>query len=149
MLILDTNHLDALMYAHERRNLMSQNDNVQGGSEAKTMSQVRTLHQQAMQHLDEANVARLRGDQEQARQFTRQAYEREKQAAERLAGTPQNEPTHAILYRSAALFALDCGENGEAERLLAAGLSGNPPVALAEQLRALQTQIASPLVPAS
>ena len=89
------------------------------------MSQVRTLHQQAMQHLDAANVARMSGNREQARQFTRQAYEIEKQAAELLADTPQHEPTRAILYRSAALLALDCSEPREAERLLAAGLSGN------------------------
>lgn len=52
------------------------------------MSQTKTLHRQAMQTLDEANVARMSGDHEQARQRARQAYELEKQAAELLAETP-------------------------------------------------------------
>lgn len=102
-----------------------------------------------MQQLDNANVAQMRGDLEQARQFTRRAYELEKEAAALLADTPQHEPTRAILYRSAALLALDCGELSEAERLVAQGLSGNPPVALANQLRELQAQMTPPLVTAS
>ena len=102
-----------------------------------------------MQQLDNANVAQMRGDHDQAHQFTRQAYELEKQAAAMLADTPQHEPTRAILYRSAALLALDCGELCEAERLIAQGLSGNPPAALAEQLRELQAQMLPSLVPAS
>ena len=110
------------------------------------MSQAQTLRRQAMQILDEANIARMSGDDAQARQQTRQAYELEKQAAECLADAPQQEPTRAILYRSAALLALDCGELRKGERLIAAALSGNPPAALKTQLCELRDRIAYLLV---
>ena len=109
------------------------------------MSQAPTLHRQAMQTLDEANVARMSGKDAQARQLNRAAFALEKQAAELLADAPQHEPTRAILYHSAALLALDCSEPREAERLIAAGLSGNPPAALKEQLCAMRDKITRPL----
>jgi hypothetical protein len=45
------------------------------------MSQIRSLHQQAMDLAEAATVARLRGALELAAQFTRQAFEQETQAA--------------------------------------------------------------------
>ncbi|BAU14872.1 hypothetical protein LEP3755_54270 [Leptolyngbya sp. NIES-3755] len=51
------------------------------------MSQIQSLHQQAMDLAEAAAVARLRGALEEATQFTRQAFEQETQAAERLIAT--------------------------------------------------------------
>ena len=99
-----------------------------------------------MQTLDEANIARRSGDNAQACQQMRQAYELEKQAAELLADAPQQEPTRAILYRGAALLALDCGETREAELLIAAAFSGSPPAALKAQFCELRDKIAAPFV---
>ena len=45
------------------------------------------------------------------------------------------EPTQPVPFRSAATLALDCGELCEAERLLAAALSGDPPAEIADELR--------------
>lgn len=104
------------------------------------MSNAQSLHQQAMQLLDKANVARMSGSDTAAGQLNRQAYVLERQAAELLADTPQHEPTRAILYRSAAILALDCGEIDDAIRLIDAGLAGSPPAVLAKQLHELRDQ---------
>ena len=45
--------------------------------------------------------------------------------------------TRSILFRSAASLAMDCGKLGDAERLIAGGLSGHPPEEIAEELRQL------------
>jgi len=93
-----------------------------------------------MSLLDEANVARMRGDNEQSRTLWRQAFETEREAAELLTEAHEHEPTRSILFRSAATLALDCGEPSEAERLAAIGLSGNPPEAIAQELRAIEEE---------
>ena len=104
------------------------------------MSQVRERHRKAMSLLDEANVARMRGDSKQSRALGRQAFETEREAAELLTETHEHEPTRSILFRSAATLALDCGEYREAERLATLGLMGNPPEAIALELRIVQTE---------
>jgi hypothetical protein len=105
------------------------------------MSQIQTLHQQAMDLAEAAAVARLRGAIEQATQLTRQAFEQETQAANLLAGVLDAEPTRSVLHRSAASLAIECGELRAAERLIATALSGNPPPEIAEELKDLFIQI--------
>jgi hypothetical protein len=105
------------------------------------MSQIQTLHQQAMDLAEAAAVARLRGAIEQATQLTRQAFEQETQAAHLIAGVLDAEPTRAVLHRSAASLAIECGELRAAERLIATALSGNPPPEIAEELKDLFIQI--------
>jgi hypothetical protein len=51
------------------------------------------------------------------------------------------EPTRSVLLRSAASLAIDCGEFREAERLIAAALSGSPPEEIADELRDLLEQV--------
>lgn len=104
------------------------------------MSQVREQHRKAMSLLDEANVAKMRGDSEQSRDLWRQAFATEREAAELLTETYEHEPTRSILFRSAATLALDCGEYREAERLASLGLMGNPPEAIALELHTVQTE---------
>jgi tetratricopeptide (TPR) repeat protein len=105
------------------------------------MSQIQTPHQQAMDLAEAAAVAHLRGAIEQAAQLTRQAFEREIQAANLIASDLDAEPTRSILHRSAASLAIECGELRVAERLLATALSGNPPPEIAEELKDLFIQI--------
>lgn len=105
------------------------------------MSQIQTLHQQAMDLAEAAAVARLRGAIEQATQLTRQAFEQETQAANLIAGVLDAEPTRSVLHRSAASLAIECGELRDAERLIATALSGNPPPEIAEELKDLFIQI--------
>lgn len=105
------------------------------------MSQIQTLHQQAMDLAEAAAVARLRGAFEQAAQLTRQAFEQEVQAANLIASVIDAEPTRSVLHRSAASLAIECGELRTAERLIATALSGNPPPEIAEELKDLFIQI--------
>jgi hypothetical protein len=105
------------------------------------MSQIQMLHQQAMDLAEAAAVARLKGTPEQAAQLTRQAFEREIQAAALIATTLDAEPTRSVLHRSAASLAIECGELRAAERLIATALSGNPPLEIAEELKDLFIQI--------
>ncbi|HBB34276.1 MAG TPA: hypothetical protein DDZ80_25140 [Cyanobacteria bacterium UBA8803] len=105
------------------------------------MSQIQTLHQQAMDLAEAAAVARLRGAIEQAAQLTRQAFEQETQAANLIASVLDAEPTRSVLHRSAASLAIECGELRAAERLIATALSGSPPPEIAEELKDLFIQI--------
>jgi hypothetical protein len=105
------------------------------------MSQIQTLHQQAMDLAEAAAVARLRQIPEQAARLTRQAFDREAQAAALIASTLDAEPTRSLLHRSAASLAIECGELQAAERLIATALSGNPPPEIAEELKDLFIQI--------
>lgn len=105
------------------------------------MSQIQSLHQQAMDLAEAAAVARLRGSLEQAAQLTRQAFEQETQAASLIASALDAEPTRSVLHRSAASLAIECGEIRTAERLIATALSGNPPAEIAEELKDLFIQI--------
>jgi len=101
------------------------------------MSEVRELHDQAMAFAEKASVAKLSGDLEQANTLLRQAYKNELEAAKLLEDISSPEPTRSILFRSAASLAIDCNALREAERLIAIGLSGNPPSDIAEELRDL------------
>ncbi|WP_293350538.1 MULTISPECIES: hypothetical protein [unclassified Microcoleus] len=105
------------------------------------MSQIQSLHKQAMDLAEAAAVASLRGALELAAQFTRQAFEQETQAATLIASALDAEPTRSVLHRSAASLAIECGELRIAERLIATALSGNPPAEIAEELKDLFIQI--------
>ena len=105
------------------------------------MSDINELHDQAMNLVDYAFVAKQRGHGDDAVQYYRQALKFEVNAAEILRDQHAVEPTRSILYRSAASIALNCGEHREAERLIALALSGQPPVEIAEELRDLFEQV--------
>lgn len=87
----------------------------------------RSLHNQAMALADEAWMARRMGMADMARAFATRALLPEMQAARLLAATPGNEPTRAILYRSAASLAYQAGRWSTMGRLARAGLRGHPP----------------------
>lgn len=99
--------------------------------------QIQDDHHLAMCLTDDALAARRKGDHPASIQFFRAAFEAERRAAEALFVFLDIEPTRSILYRSAGFLAMDCGETREAERMAAAGLTGNPPTDIAEQLRDL------------
>ena len=112
------------------------------------MSQIQELHKQAMDLAEAAFTAKLRGDLKQASEVSRQAFEKESQAAALIANQLDAEPTRSVLHRSAATLAIDCGEFRAAERLIAmptAGyayaLLGNPPQEIAQELKDLFIKI--------
>jgi hypothetical protein len=99
------------------------------------MNQPHELHSKAMSLLDEAAMARMRGDHETASHLKQEAFAHEKEAAELLADRLDLEPTRSILYKGAAVLALECGFRKEAEQLALRGLQGNPPSPVSEQLQ--------------
>lgn len=105
------------------------------------MNPVLALHQEAMELAQLAYVADLDGDAARAGDLNRQAYEKEAAAARAVMNDYALEPTRSVLDRSAAVLALECGEVREAERLIAAGLAGNPPEEIAEELRDLLKRV--------
>lgn len=105
------------------------------------MSRVNELHDNAMEFMDQAFLARRRGTVDLAVNLSRKAFELEVAAAELVKDDLDAEPTRSILLRSAASLALDCGELREAERLIATALAGNPPNEIAEELRNLLEQV--------
>jgi tetratricopeptide (TPR) repeat protein len=105
------------------------------------MNQIKDFHREAMRLVDEAEAARRNGNIQEARERLRQAFAQERQAADLMAGALAQEPTRSVLHRSAATLALECGALREAERLIAAALSGDPPDEIAEELRDLLEQL--------
>lgn len=105
------------------------------------MNQIKVLHHEAMILVDQAVTFRREGKEEAAQERLRQAFDRERQAAELTVPDLKLEPTRSVLHRSAASLALECGQLREAERLIAAALSGEPPDEIAEELRDLLGQV--------
>lgn len=99
------------------------------------MSDVRTLHQTAMEHADRADRLRAKGDFEQATEAIRAAYIAEERAAMLLAARTDAEPSRAILFRSAATLAIEAEEFRAAERLACVGMTGSPANELLDELR--------------
>jgi hypothetical protein len=101
------------------------------------MQNVETLHQEAMELVDQAVLARQRGEATQVAKLSRAAFQKESAAANLVANQLELEPTRSILHRSAAVLALECNELREAERLIGRALAGNPPDDIANELRDL------------
>jgi hypothetical protein len=96
--------------------------------------EIKALHREAMETTDLAFAARKRGNKEEALSHFRKAYSLEAKAALALSGHIDAEPNRSVLFRSAASLALDCNLTTEAEKLICAALSGDPPAEIAEEL---------------
>lgn len=94
-----------------------------------------------MNIVDQAFIARHRGNIQLANTLTRRAFELETAAAQQVRDDFSAEPTRSILYRSAASLAMQIGEYREAERLIASALVGDPPQEIANELRDLLEQV--------
>lgn len=105
------------------------------------MNEISRFHDEAMNFAELASVAKIKGDLEEAEELLRRAYESERKAANLLIDMSSPEPTRSVLFRSAASLALDCNEFREAEKLLSLGLSGDPPLDIAEELRDLLERV--------
>ena len=98
------------------------------------------LHQKAMELADEAFYAKKKQDLESAQSKYLAAFEYERAAAMLLVNEYEQEPTRSVLFRSAACLLLnlpfpEIDNFRNAERMVAYGLSGNPPEEIAEELR--------------
>src|SRR4051812_43490114 len=101
------------------------------------MNELNTLHQKAMELADQAADARRAGDLDGHKRLTIEALACEAEAARTFAAESNLEPTRSVLFRSAAALAVECQELRIAEQLISAALAGNPPPAIADELRDL------------
>jgi hypothetical protein len=102
-----------------------------------TSLQINRLHQMAMDLVDQALLARQRGDLTVSFQYVKSAFLKEQEAANLIAPNVELEPSRSVLHRSAAALAVECSEFREAERLIGRALAGNPPPDIADELRDL------------
>lgn len=105
------------------------------------MTTVSDLHPQAMDLADEALQLQRMGEESAAHELFRRALELEQEAASILPPTEDSEPSRSILYRSAASIAYNIREYDVAERLIALGLTGFPPLEIREELRHLYEDV--------
>jgi hypothetical protein len=106
-----------------------------------SIEEVTALHRKAMECMDHSILAGLQGNSEVQQRSLHEAFQLEKQAAEKVRPLVDFEPTRSILHRSAASLALKCLELKEAEKLISAGLEGNPPNEIANELQDLLKQV--------
>jgi tetratricopeptide (TPR) repeat protein len=108
------------------------------------MSIIQSLHEAAMDLAEQADVAKLRGELENASQLLHQALDKAVQAANQIAPKTEFEPTRSIIHRSAASLAIELQEFQIAESMITTALAGNPPSDVAEDLRDLFVQMNLP-----
>ncbi len=101
---------------------------------------IQAKHQQAMLLAQDALVAIEHGQHQSAVKLYEGAFELEKDAALELhkIGT---EPLRSVLFRSAASLAMQAEQLREAERMIAFGLTGNPPEEIVSELRAINRHL--------
>ncbi len=95
------------------------------------------LHNAAMEAADRAFHFVRSGEAERALSHFQQAWPLERDAAMAARREQVGEPSESVLFRSAASLALNAKAFAEAEKLVAFGLSGDPPPAIADELRDL------------
>jgi hypothetical protein len=105
------------------------------------MTTIRELHLLAMDSAEKAFFAKQNGCLDKAKELFQEAMQFEINAAEKVEPSRNSEPTRSILLRSAASLANECGEFRQAEKLIAIGLSGDPPDEIAHELRELLEKV--------
>ena len=107
---------------------------------------INDLHQKAMELADEAFYAKRKEDFDTAQAKYLEAFDYEKGAAMLLVNDYTQEPTRSVYFRSAASLLLNLpfpnyAHFRDAERMVAYGLSGNPPEEIAEELREIWQEL--------
>lgn len=97
----------------------------------------RDWHTQAMDYVEQAQVAQMLGDAEAELSLLNKALFYEWSASQE-AGP--EEPTRSVLHRSAATLAIRCQNWMLARKIAVRGLTGNPPDEIADELREVLEQ---------
>ena len=111
---------------------------------SEIIEQAMRIHREAMNFSDNAQIAQIeRADESKVLDFLRKAFELEERAAMLLRNEKEDLVTRAVLFRGAAVLALDCNKFGEAEKLIEIGLSREVPSQIADELQNLKKHIKS------
>ena len=105
------------------------------------MSDTRELHNSAMDIFELALLNARAGNSAQSRSLFIKALEKEAAAADSVASDYDLEPTRSVLHRSAASIALRIGDVQKAKQYVEAGLAGNAPADVREEMVVLREQI--------
>ena len=108
---------------------------------SKKLERAMDIHEEAMDFSGKAQAAQIKGEEGDTLAFFREAFKLEKEAAMLLKDEKVELTTRAVLFRSAAVLALDCGEISEAEKLISFGLSGKVPPQIADELQDLKKDV--------
>lgn len=100
-------------------------------------SEMSTMHQIAMEFVDEARIAYQRGEERTAKLFFEKAFYLEKVVALGVPIKEEYQLTRSVFLRSAASLALDCSFQKEAIQLLQLALSTQPHPAIEPELEEL------------
>jgi RNA polymerase sigma factor (sigma-70 family) len=106
-----------------------------------TIGEIETLMRQAASLSSAGALARRRGDEAAADEYFREAFGLALEAASRTAMEERN-PTRLEILRTAAVLALDCGEAGEARRLIDDALDCDPSAAFSDEWVQLRDETA-------
>jgi tetratricopeptide (TPR) repeat protein len=103
------------------------------------MSDVRKLHDEAMDLFELGLLAARKGELDESRKLFADALKKETQAADSVPN--EFEPTRSILHLSAASIALRIGDISRAMKYIKAGLAGRGPTQLKKEMETLREQI--------
>lgn len=107
------------------------------------MDSIRTLHNEAMDLAQMAQIAQNRGEEINAQKMFIQAFDKEQAAAILAVNQKLPQPGLSILLQSAAHLAVTCRKDREAEKLAGLALSGDIPEEIAHDLRMLVSSLYS------
>lgn len=94
-----------------------------------------------MEFADEALLAKMEGNTKASEALFEKAFSLEREAATSVDEQDKNSDSWFILVRSAAALAIKCEKYQEAGTLIRAGLKGNPPEFIVQELHALEQEL--------
>ena len=105
------------------------------------MENLRTLHNEAMDLAQMAQISLQQGDENKARELFIEAFAKEQSVAMKAYELNHPQPGLSILLQSAAHLAVTCGKEREAEKLAGLALAGDVPEEIARDLRMLVSSL--------
>ncbi len=106
------------------------------------MNNIQQLHKKSMEFADLAEIGRIKGaSPKEVEAFYAQVYQFEKKAALMMSNIATFSIPRPYLIRSAASLAFRAKNYKEAEKMIALGLSENPPIEVNNQLKEIATLI--------
>jgi hypothetical protein len=105
------------------------------------LEKARTIHNKAMLLSQEADMAKIWGDEPKSQLLYRQSFDLEREVVQIYSERFDKEPERSVLYVSAASLAMLCHLYPEADLLVQEGLSNSTPPYLVKELHELKAQV--------
>lgn len=105
------------------------------------LEKAKIIHDKAMLLSQEADMAKIGGNESQAQLLYKQSFDLEKQVANAYSERFDKEPIRSMMYSSAASLAMLCHLYEEADLLIEQGLSNSTPPDMVEELNELKALV--------